>query len=456
MNTQEKSLIENLGQYIRRSVTLKLLIILILTLLLMIPVSFIISLINERKAMRQTAINEVQASWADRQLVYGPVLTLPYRQTVSDGITTKTIKKMAHILPSFLTVEGQIEPRSLHRGIYEVVVYNSQLTFSGNFTAVEKHLETLEEADVLWEEAFLTLRISDLRGIKEKVVINWNGTKFQTEPGTGIPKLIESGVTANSIFEKRPDLDVCNFQFILHLQGSEHLGFAPLGKETLVTISSDWPDPSFSGSFLPDSRAVNEDGFKASYRILELNRNYPQFWTDDEHHGNIEGSTFGVDLLLPVNDYQKAMRSAKYALLVIALSFLSFFLIEIFNRTRIHPFQYLLIGFALSLFYILLISISEHTNFSLAYTVAAVTVITLIGLYSKAILHNVRQTLMLPLVLGFSYSFVYVTLQAQDYALLIGSIGLTAMLALTMYITRNINWYKISSVEETDSSTASE
>jgi inner membrane protein len=178
---------------------------------------------------------------------------------------------------------------------------------------------------------------------------------------------------------------------------------------------------------------------------LELNRNYPQFWIGNRNAEALKNSSFGVDLLSPANDYQKAMRSAEYALLVISLTFLTFFLVEIFNQKKMHPFQYILIGLSLCLFYTLLLSISEHTNFNLAYLISSIAIISMIGFYAKAILNNLKQTIVLIMILFFTYSFVFITLQLQDDVQLIGSIGLTAILAFTMYITRNINWYQLSS-----------
>lgn len=448
MDTQDKSNIEVFSQFVRRSVILKLISIFILMLILMIPISFVQSLINEREEMRQAAITDVSAKWANEQLVYGPVLTLPFNKEIIDNGKVKEIRNEAHILPSLLEINGKIDPQSLHRGIYEVVVYDSRLSFSGNFAGIERYIDELKNYKILWDEAFMTINISDLRGIKQKILVSLNGRQNQVEPGSQIPGLVTSGITVNNIFQDAPGSSSFNFSFDLHLQGSRHLGFVPLGKETNVKLASDWQDPSFSGSFLPDNRVVNEKGFNASYKILELNRNYPQFWTGNQNITGLQNSAFGVDLLLPMTDYQKATRSAKYALLAISLTFLTFFLVEILSSKKVHPFQYILIGFALCLFYTLLVSISEQTNFDIAYAIASTSVITMIGLYSKSILKNSKQTLILVLVLGLTYSFVYITLQVQDYALLIGSVGLTAILALTMYITRNIKWYELSSLRK--------
>lgn len=442
--TQETSFIENLIRSIRQSVTVKIASIFILMMLLMIPMAYVKSLIQERDFHRQKVITEVSDKWANEQHVYGPILTIPLVREIVVDEKIKEISSQAHILPTKLSIDGAVDPESLYRGIYEVVVYDSKISFSGNFINLGKYKDELKEYKILWEDAYLTINISDLRGIKETVSIKWNDKEKQVEPGSGIPSLVKSGITVHDIFDKDPDNDTFDFSFTLNLQGSQYLGFVPLGKETDINLSSSWADPSFTGSFLPDNRTVTDGGFTADYKILELNRNYPQFWYGNRNMENIEKSSFGVDLLLPMNDYQKAMRSAKYALLAISLTFLTFFLVEIFNKKEVHPLQYILIGLGLCLFYTLLVSISEHSNFDLAYAIASVSVISMIGLYAKSILVDLKQTVILVLILCLTYMFVYITLQVQDYALLIGSIGLTAILAFTMFITRNINWYELS------------
>lgn len=443
METEEKSIIETATRFIRGSVSLKLISVFILMLMLMIPMEFVHSLINEREGLRQSAVKEVSDKWSGSQDIYGPVLTLPYNRSYTEDGKVKVVKEEMHILPSVLQVKGSITPQTLRRGIYEVVVYNSALAFAGSYEGAERYIEELSGDQILWNEAFLTVHISDLRGIKERVTMTLNGNKIQADPGTQIPGLAASGITVKNIFSGVQNLNELSFSFDLTLQGSSHLGFAPLGKETHVELSSSWGDPSFSGAFLPDSREVRNNGFTASYKILELNRNYPQYWSGEANSASVLKSIFGVELLLPVDDYLMSTRSAKYALLAIVLTFLTFFLTEIFSSKRVHPFQYLIIGLALVLYYTLLISISEHTNFTVAYIIASIGIISMIGLYAKAILKNAKQTGVLVLVLVLTYTFVYITLQLQDYALLIGSIGLTAILGFTMYITRNVNWYNL-------------
>lgn len=450
MEPENRNFVEKIAHSIKRSVTLKLLSIFILMLLLMIPMSFVKSLIEEREDLREQAITEVSNKWANKQYVYGPVLSIPIERTRIENGQPEKIRKVAHFLPSKIRINAKLSPKKLKRGIYEVVVYDSKLSFSGEYSNLQEHLKELEDYELLLEEAFLTINISDLRGIREKVVVDWNGRKSNVDPGSNISPIINSGVTLKN-FLRDSVAGPQEFNFDLNLQGSEQLGFVPLGRETEVELTSDWQDPSFTGAFLPDERKVTSDGFTARWKILELNRNYPQFWIGDKHAPEIQKSIFGLDLLIPTNDYQKAMRSAKYALLAISLTFLTFFLVEIFNKRKVHPFQYILIGLALVLFYTLLISISEHASFKIAYLFSSILIITIISLYARAILKSNKQSLALVIILSFTYAFVYITLQVQDYALLIGSIGLTAILAFTMFITRKINWYELSSSRGTSS-----
>ena len=223
METQEKSLFETISQAISKSITLKLLSIFILMVMLMIPMAFIMELINERESLRQSVISEVSGRWANEQLVYGPLLTIPFNRLITEDGKVKTVREEAHILPSLLEATARIEPQTLHRGIYEVVVYDSKVSFSGSFDGIASYLEGIESAELLWDEAFLTVHISDLRGIKDKVLVSWRGNEIQVEPGTLIPNIIGSGITVNDIMEQDQASESHSFSFQLHLQGSRHL-----------------------------------------------------------------------------------------------------------------------------------------------------------------------------------------------------------------------------------------
>jgi inner membrane protein len=225
----------------------------------------------------------------------------------------------------------------------------------------------------------------------------------------------------------------------LNINGSESINFIPVGKQTNVDLDSDWANPSFEGSFLPNTRDINETGFNASWKVLHLNRSYPQQWIGTKY--NIDESSFGVKLLLPVDHYQKSLRSVKYAIMFISLTFLIFFFTEILNKKRIHPIQYLLVGLGLSVFYTLLVSLSEQINFNLAYLLASLSIITLITAYSYSMLKNIKLTVIVAFVLSVLYTFLFTVIQLQDYSLLLGSIGLFLALAIVMYLSRKVDWY---------------
>ena len=222
---------------------------------------------------------------------------------------------------------------------------------------------------------------------------------------------------------------------------SEGISFTPLGKTTKVSINSNWADPSFNGAFLPDNRKISNEGFTADWEVLHLNRNYPQEFTDNNN--NIFQSNFGLDLKLPVDEYQKSMRSVKYAVMFISLTFLFYFFSQIKQKVRIHPIQYLIIGLAICLFFTLLIALSEHMNFQYAYLIGSMAIISIITTYSFFIFKDKLITSLLAGILIMLYGFIYVIIQMQDFSLLIGSLGLFVILSSVMYLSRNIDWYNI-------------
>ena len=442
MNEEQNSTLDKVNRWLKNSISLKLITITILMLLLLIPSVMIKEIIREREALNNLAITEVSSKWAVDQEIHGPILSIPMIFEFENDGDISLITKYWHILPEELNVHGKVVPEKLRRGIYEVVVYTSELELRGEYSLPKVDNEA-NLKEIQYEKAFLTLGISDLRGIEEQIKIQWDDQSISAQPGSNISGMVYSGVTfgLNEI-ETLKDNPV-NFKIDMKLQGSQNLSFIPVGKTTNIDLKSNWPSPKFDGNFLPDQREVNKDGFTANWKILQLNRNFPQSWVGDHHGKKMKDSSFGVDLIVPLDDYQKSMRSAKYAAMTITLTFLIFFLVEILNGRRIHPFQYILVGLALLLFYILLVSISEHSNFNLAYSVSMVAVVTMITLYSLTIFKANKLTFLLAVVLLGVYGFLFVTLQLADYALLMGSIGLTLILALTMYFTRNVDWYKL-------------
>ncbi len=447
---KESTIIERANRWIRNSVSLKLFIITFLVLLLLIPTAMIKSIIYERQLLNEETTAEVSSKWANEQLVVGPILTIPlvyeyereYKNNTKIEHETVTVQEYFHLLPSNLEIIGQVDPKKLTRGLYEVVVFNSKSSVSGSFDLKINPNKSGLKA-IKWEEAFITIGISDLRGIKDEIKFKWGDKNLKVESGSNISSLISSGVTA-IIPQLMADKDKeINFHFDLNLQGSKNLSYIPVGATTNVEMQSSWSSPSFDGSFLPDARNLSKEGFTASWKVLQLNRNFPQSWVGSNQGINLYESAFGVNFILGLDDYQKSMRSAKYAVMTIVLTFLIFFLVEVLHKRKIHPFQYTLVGLSLSLFYVLLISISEHTSFNMAFVISAIAIITMISLYSLSVFKSGKHSLLLVATLIGIYGFLFVTLQLTDYALLMGSLGLTVILGITMYFTRNINWYKL-------------
>jgi inner membrane protein len=423
----------------RQAVTIKGVIIFLLVLFLLIPTAMIESLIVEREGRRREAVAEISGKWGQGQSVTGPILAVPYEQTFrsDDSKTATTEVKYAYFLPDSLAIAGQVNPEKRHRGIFDAVLYGSQLTLEGIFA--HPRLENLIPAGsvVLWNKCALILGIPDLRGLEDQVRVDWDGKPGVFEPGIAVPRILESGIHVPLPLAPG-NLGEHHFRIQASLKGSQNLFFTPVGKVTLVHLSAPWPDPSFTGAFLPDRKEISPAGFDASWKVLNLNRNYPQQWLEDQKM-NLSATAFGVDFLLPVDNYQKSTRSVKYAILFISLTFLSVFFLELRQAKRVHPFQYALIGLALVIFYSLLVSISEHIPFDFAYLVAAIMTVGLTGLYTRSLFQSNRMATLVAGTLSLLYGFLFVVLQLQDYALLMGSLGLFVILAAVMYFSRKIS-----------------
>jgi inner membrane protein len=442
----------------RNAALIKGFFIAVLCLVLLIPTLMIFGLINEREGRKDEAVKDVSAKWGNRQTLVGPVLQVPYYEiseikkvNAAGKKETELTKKLnyAYFLPNNLIINGNITPEKRHRGIYEIIVYGSKLSFSGDFSAIDYTKLGIQPETIAWKDAALLVSISDFRGIKDNVTLNWNGQ----------PSVFNSGATL--AYNDTPDagtlslsaiyspVQVANdgkspntFRFDIALKGSENISFVPVGKTSVVTMKSNWPHPSFDGSFLPDTSTVTNTGFVADWKVLHLNRDFPQQWTGNTPN-LLTSSTLGISLITPNDAYQKTSRSVKYAILIIALTFMAFFFTEILNQKRVHPLNYILIGLALCIFYTLLLSISEFISFNSSYWIATAMTIGLVFLYSKSIFQQARPAALVSLVMLILYGFIFVIIQLEDTALLIGSIGLFLILAITMYISRKIDWANI-------------
>lgn len=448
MSTENPSFFERLNNWLKRSISIRLITMAVLILLLLIPVSMVENLIREREGRQREAISEVSSKWGEEQTITGLVLTVPYKANVrvyeEKTATYKLVesREYAHFLPEELTISGDISPEVRYRGIYEVIVYNSKINLSGQFNAPDFKEWKINAEDIVWEDAYISLGLSDLRSIQENISITWNEKHYSFNPGVESSDVIQNGISSR-IPLTGGDSAKTKTQFSLNLNfnGSSSLNFIPLGKLTKVSINSKWTNPSFTGAFLPDTREINSEGFSANWKVLHLNRPYPQSF-----RGSVEGvreSSFGVNLIVPVDEYQKSMRSAKYAVMFITLTFLVFFFVQILNGVRIHPIQYIIVGLALCVFYTLLIALSEHISFNFSYLISSISIISMITLYARSIFNHKKLVVLICLILTILYLFIYSIIQMEDYALLMGSIGLFIVLATIMYLSRKINWYAI-------------
>ena len=433
----------------RNALSVKIILIGVLILILLIPLAMIRGLISERSETASEATTEVQNKWSSSQLVTGPFISIPcyenYEETYYENgatkIRVKKVKNYIHILPELLDITGNVETEELSRGLYDIVVYKTPLVLKGKFIIPEHFETTILPEDIALQHATLNLGISDLRGISEQITVDWGKETLQFNPGLPSDFILSSGVS--SVLPQHQKLqagDSIEFSIQLQLKGSESIQFSPFCKTTQIHLTSNCTTPSFTGAFLPENREITNSGFTADWKVLNLNRNYPQVFTSNQYHNEEELSSFGVNLLLPVQQYQQSMRSVKYASLIIILTFVISFFVEVMQKKNIHPFQYLLIGLGLCLFYTLLIAISEHLGFNLAYLISAIMTIILLTLYMRGILKIRKTAFTIGGLLALLYLYIFVLIQMETYALLAGSLGLFIILAVIMYYSQKINW----------------
>jgi inner membrane protein len=404
-----------------------------IALILLIPLGLLGSLVQERTARRDAAVQSVARGWGDRQWVSGPILAIP--------ITIQSEKPRTvdwYVLPDKLELDVELKVQESRRklGLYEVPVYVAQVHAAGHFD-LARALERLtrgSSAQVHLEQARLLLPVQDprgLRALKSTEVKNF-------EPSGGFPM----PVLAAPIDLTREDPQGHNIEVTFELAGTQSLQFLPLAQDMVVRARGNWPDPGFTDGFLPVERQIDAQGFKAVWQVLNLNRSYGDRWFEGAINANtLIDSGFGVSLVQPVDIYQRCIRAVKYGGLFIALSFLTLFLVENLQRRRIHPIQYGLMGLALSVFYLLLLAFAEHLGFLAAYAIATTALCSLMGVYLTGALKSVVAGSSSAGVFAATYALLYLLVTSEDYALLAGSIALFALLATTMYLTRKMDWY---------------
>lgn len=434
-----------------QSTTAKMIMVGLLTLVLLIPLAFVRELITERSQRKQEVVNEVTQLWGKDVVFYGPIMKVPYKtyeeynttdpKTKIVTVQRKSVIDYAYFFPEQLNNKSEVKKNtSLKRGIYNNVVFSADMNFEGYFGRPNIEKLSIAPEDMLWDKASIIVKTTNLKSIKSDLNIKLNNQKLSFESKSDEDTIYGTLETNSFDYKALSSNDKINFNFLMQYNGSSSVKFIPVGKTTTISLNSDWDSPSFVGAFAANdtTKTINKKGFHADWKILDINRSFSQQFAGKIP--NLNEYTFGVKLIETVDEYQQNERASKYGFLVIGLTFLIFFLIQSISKIGIHIFQYSMIGLALIMFYTLLISITEHSSFSLAYIIAAISVIIMITAYSISILKNQKFPIFIGLSLTVLYTFIYVIIQLENYALLVGSIGLFLILGAVMYFSRRIDW----------------
>ncbi|MDH5693510.1 MAG: cell envelope integrity protein CreD [Gammaproteobacteria bacterium] len=435
--------------------TYKVGIILFLMLMLLIPLKMIHGVVDERTAYRSEAQQAIAQSWTGSQKVLGPVLVVPYTEYYKKREWDSNLKayqerrysrsKQLLVLPETLRIDGNVVTENRQRGLYSIPVYSSALEVAGIFNNAKiQQLSKEKGKEVRWHESYLSMIVSDIRGISEQPTVVWAGKDYVFASGSALEQFgtgmhAPLGALATDKIVSYP------FSFRVHLKGMQEIQFAAVGKSTTVSIKSNWPHPSFVGRYLPTQRTIGEGSFEATWQLSSFSSDMPRLIKACEEENCIAflNNTFGVALFNSVDIYHQAVRSVKYAILFISLTFIAFFLFEIMKNLRLHPMQYLLVGLSLTFFYLLLVSLSEHMPYIAAYGIAASSNVGIIAVYLGAILKSRKLALGFSAMLSVLYMMLYAILLSEDNALLMGSLMFFAVLSMVMIVTRKIDWYEV-------------
>ncbi|GAA0886873.1 cell envelope integrity protein CreD [Sphingobacterium siyangense subsp. cladoniae] len=463
---------------ISNSTVLKLFVIFFLSLILLIPLALISDLIEERKNREQEVSDGITLNWGKDQVISSPVLAIPYRETIplsADKAEKSNLReelKWIFVLPKTSNIATDITPQHLARGIYNTVVYNSNITLEGSFDKISLEKLEVPHEQIDWKGSKLIFGIQDFKGLGKRPSLNWDGNELTFDPDFNNLKLFTQNLVCPISLD--PQKTDNRFKIKLNLKGSKSLNFLPLSDQTNIQAKGNWANPSFTGAFLPSKRNTETSNFSASWEIPSFSRKLPQQWTGDarpiyQFDNNLENGNEGneqkaaqtgtttlaaannlldntdmitINFLPDINNYQKTTRVAKYGILVIILTFTSLLFTEVIKKKRIHIIQYILIGAAMVLFYTLLLALSEHIGFNLAYLTASVATVMLIGSFIKSITKDQKSALLLSSILALFYLFIYILMQLRDYSLIAGTIGIFIILAILMRVSTKINWYQ--------------
>jgi inner membrane protein len=414
---------------------------------LLFPLLMIYGLLSERAGRRAEAAAEISEQWGGAQTIAGPVLSVGFTVTTigNDG-KPRTSTDRACFLPTALRIEADAAPDVRRRGLFEVIVYRARLKMTGRFTPLDFSQWRVQPSDIIRSSATLTVGVSDPRGLAGPVALTWDGQERKFVPGAPELGIGLPGISAGVTLPENPrDLW---FTLSLDANGTRELRFVPAGNDTTVQLTSAWPHPSFVGAPLPKDRQISDAGFTAAWAVPYYGRSFAPSWSlgsvnRDQLKDTLSSSTFGVLLIRPVDIYQQSDRAMKYAALFIVMTFVIVFVWEIIYGVLVHPVQYLLVGFAMCMFYLLLLALSEHIGFDRAYIAGAAANILLIAWYWNWVTRGGWHGVLMGTILSALYGYLYLLLRLEDYALVAGSIGLFLMLAVLMFLTRKIDWFEL-------------
>ncbi|MBX2804948.1 MAG: cell envelope integrity protein CreD [Hyphomicrobiales bacterium] len=436
-----------------RSPGFKFFLVVLLIFILTIPLALVWFVVSERESRSETVKNELAGLFGDAQQVIGPLLIVPYTvqlKRIQDGKEIEeTHERYATFLPDEFQAEGEAQSEIRRRSIYEVTLYSARLNLSGRFPAPDIRLIEPDPANVRWRDAILSIGLSDVSGLKEAASLRIDGGRsIAFEPSIGLPNGHTSGLHVR-LFPVGANIDepasAFSFETELVFNGSSSLTIAPIGRNSQLALQSDWPHPSFTGAFLPDTREISAEGFSANWRVPHLARSIPQTWrTDAQQAANIHGTLYpvlsGVSFFVPVDYYALVNRAAKYALMFLSVAFLAVLVLELTSGHRIHAVQYVFVGLAMILFYVLLLSLSEHVGFTLAYLIASGATGGMLSLYTGKAMQSDARGFIMFFVFLILYGLLYLILRLEDFALLAGAVAGFIMLTITMFATLRINW----------------
>lgn len=422
---------------------LKYLILILMGLFLLIPLGMIRGLVEERRMRKIAVTEEIQGFWGARQTIAGPYLVVPYsyRYIDTEGVP-RLGRAELYLMPEELRVTGELLPESRSRGIYTVSLFLADLLIEGSFALPSPGKLGIPAEDLMLDRVRLYLGVSDVRGIRGAGPLLWGGDSISFEPGEDPLGRFSGAIWAPvSLDTAAAGGGRITYSAELDLACGGYLRFIPSGRSSVVSLASSWPSPSFGGAYLPVSHVHDEDGFTARWEISALGRSFPMSWTSQDGVEGYAASSFGLEFFDPVDIYALSERAVKYGLLFILVPFLVFFIAEMLIRVRVHPVQYLIAVSANLIFFLLLLSLSEQIAFTFAFALAAGGVGMELFLFSWLAMGSSRLGLGMLLASSGLYGFLFTALKSEDYALLIGSVGLFAIMGLVMFLTRGVCWY---------------